>query len=178
MRISLKILLTIWFLSANGGAGNQTDEYTLKAVAFEQVSRFIKWPNNSLTDDTNQPFTIVILGDDPFKGKIEKLYSNRNIKNKNVKTIYIDKITDFKSGHVLFISKSEKKEIENVVKYTKEKSVLVVGDTKGYANSGVHLNFLAINNKIKFEINKKEMLNAGFEVSYLLTRVSKIVDSN
>lgn len=169
------ILLIILILHLQFNISGQADEYIMKAVAFEQVSRFLEWPENTIIDDS-KPFIIGVLGDNPFGESLEETYAKHKIKNKDVNILYFNEIEEVNKCHILFISNSKKGDIKKVVDYVNEKPILTVGDTKGYAESGVLVNFYLLDNKIRFEINEKKMADVGFSVSYMLLKVAKIIN--
>jgi hypothetical protein len=53
--------------------------------------------------------------------------------------------------------------------------VLLVSGTDGFCKAGVHINFYIEDEKLKFEINEKSLISAGFKVSYLLMQNTRII---
>jgi hypothetical protein len=53
--------------------------------------------------------------------------------------------------------------------------VITVGDTVGYANKGVMINFFLENNKVRFEINIDMFKQKNMQVSSKLLSLAKIV---
>lgn len=168
--------MNILILNLQFNISGQADEYIMKAIALEQVSRFLEWPKNSIIDDDSLPFVIGVLGINPFGKLLEETYEKHKIKNKDVKIVYYDKIEELNQCHILFISNSKKSDIQKVIDHINEKPILTVGDTKGYAESGVLINFYLADNNIRFEINEKRMSDVGFSVSYMLLKVAKIIN--
>ncbi len=155
---------------------SQSNEFLMKAVAMEQLSRFIEWPSGVLHDDLSKPFIITVLGKNPFGTFLEEAYEYHKIKDREVEIQYIRTIDDLKDCHILFVSSSEKGHVDSIVSAIKGKPVLMVGDTRGYAEAGILVNFSIQSNKIRFEINEKGLDNAGFKVSFLLIKVAKIIN--
>ncbi|MCK5509646.1 MAG: YfiR family protein [Desulfobacterales bacterium] len=152
------------------------DEYTVKAVFLERVTRFIEWPPDKKVDDISKPFVIAVIGKNPFGSKLDNIYSKRKIRDKKVKVIYISKINQIADSHILFIPVSEKKRLQSIISYSKEKHVLTIGDSNGFAEKGVLFNFYTASNQIKFEINEKAVRGSGLSINYLLLNVARIVD--
>lgn len=170
-------LAVIWFHSVFLTAFAQTGEYTIKAVAMEQLSRFIEWPSDVWANDASEPFVLAVIGENPFGTTLEDIYSNYKIKNRTVKVIFIKDIEELGSCNILFVSQSEKRNLQEIIDHLKGSSILTIGDTEGYAQSGILANFYIENNKIRFEINETEMKDAGLNVSFLLIKIAKIVNS-
>ena len=170
------IFIVLFFKGISNRALSQPDEYLMKAVAMEQLSRFIEWPSEAWNANPTDPFKIVVLGNNPFGNSLEEAYEDHHIKNREVKITFIDNIEKLEECQILFVSSSEKKEIPKIVDSLKGKPVLSVGDTPGYAESGILANFFIVDNKLRFEINEKGMEDAGLNVSFLLIKVAKIVN--
>lgn len=151
-------------------------EYKIKASYLEKFTRFIDWPSNIIADDTAKPFIISVLGENPFNGTLDRMYSTITIKHRPVQIRYINHIDEIKNSHLLFIAKGNKKPLAEIMSVTKKTPILLVGETTGAAKNGVHINFYKSPERtIRFEINDQAVRESGFEISYLLLRLAKIV---
>jgi hypothetical protein len=148
------------------------DEYTLKAIWLGKFTHFIEWPANH---SSNRYFTIGVFHSDPFKGKLESIYSNYLINNKPVKIKYIFSCDSIKYFDLLFIPKDNEKQLAQIIRIAHENSVLLIGDSDGYAEQGVHINFFTINEQVRFEINEFAMRKSELFISYRLLNIAKIV---
>jgi len=154
----------------------QSSEYNVKAVLLWKITQYIEWPAESALEDTTKPFTIAVLGSNPFGSILDDMYSSegRKIKNKNVTIEYFSKVNRINKCHILFISGSERKNMENIFSHLKGKPILTVGDTEKLGEKGIHINFYISNNKTKFELNEAAADEAGFTVDYRLRNIAKI----
>ncbi|MBN2105050.1 YfiR family protein [bacterium] len=157
---------------------SQPSEYLLKAVFIEKFTRFIEWPECHQLEDSSKSFIIGILGENPFDVNLAALYKNQKIKNKPVEIRHFRQVDNIRGCDLLFISKSEKNHIQQIVDYLDEKPVLTVGDSDALSGKGVIINMFVSDNKIRFEIDERAMNRAGFRVSYLLLKEAVIVNSN
>jgi hypothetical protein len=154
----------------------QFDEYLVKSFFIEKFTRFIEWSDNSDINNKSLPFKISVIGEDPFKGKLEEYYSDKKIKNKNVEVEYYTTLSEDISCDLLFITELDDNEIEDIVKLARNKSILTVSDTKGYAKKGVIINFFIEGSKIRFEINEKAAKDSNLSISYLLLNTARIIE--
>ncbi len=154
--------------------GQFEDDYTLKAIWMGKFTHFINWPPKARLDSCS--FYIGILKKDPFNGELENIYSNRTIWNKPVKIKYIESLDSLAKINLLFVPSDFSHELKAIVPEAEKHSVLLVGDTKGYAEQGVHINFFRAENRIRFEINETSIRESGFFVSYRLLHIAKIVN--
>jgi hypothetical protein len=149
------------------------DEYTLKAIWIGKFTHFIDWPEK--TNSENPYFYIGVFNQDSFQGKLDIIYSNYSLNNKPVKIKYINNIDSIKFVNLCFISENNEKNMAKILRIARENNVLLIGDSKGYAEQGVHINFYTIENQIRFEINESAMRESGFFVSYRLLNIAKII---
>lgn len=154
----------------------QADEYTIKAVMLERFARFVEWPDQSDVADTAQPFVIAIIGENPFGPKPEEIYSAQKIKNRKVVIKYFSQLDEISNCNLLFISESERKNLSRILTFTRNKPILTVSDSKGFAQEGVLINLFLNDNKVNFEINETAVRESGLSMSYLLLRAGKIVN--
>lgn len=128
--------------------------------------------------NVQNPIVISIIGDNPFKGKLKNLAANQShkIKNKRVIVKNIQSINEINGSDILFISSSERYDISKIIKYTHNKAILTIGDTKGYMEKGVMIGLIRCGENIKFYINKKEADQCGFYISsQLLGNAIKVI---
>ena len=172
--IGLLFFTAILFLNFKLPA--QSNEYILKAVALEKIAMFVTWPGE--TDATKQPqdFVIAVLANKKFGNILEDVYRDKKIKDKPVSVILISNIDELANCDILFIPSIKTDELQHVLDGLKGKPILTISDTEGFAESGCFINFYEFENKLRFEINQKEMLNTGFSIDFRLLRVSKVIN--
>lgn len=177
-KIILACFLLLW-LSQGVMSQGMEDEYIMKSVFFEGFSRFVTWPKNSSIADKSKPFIIGIIGRDPFGKILQNVYveQKRKINDKFVEVRYIpdSKLDQIPGCHILFISSSCKNILSDILAVTKYKPILTIGDTEGYAEKGILINFYVAEKKIRFEINESVFHDASLKVDSLLLRSAKIV---
>ena len=149
--------------------------YAIKAGFIYNFTRFIKWPPPSKFDNSNNSFNICVLGDNPFGSILDRLEKKHRFKEHPLK-IKSDVSSDgFRECHILFVSFSERFNVEQIVEEAKDQQVLTVGDTEGFAERGIDINLLVVKNKVRFEISKQCLDTKGFKVSSELYDLATIV---
>jgi len=175
MRCKTVILLLISVVSFINHMFSQPQEYSVKAVFIERFTQFIDWPKEVLSETAPPFFIIGVIGENPFGNELEDLYRSKLIKNKNVKILYINNSSEIDLCHVLFISSSKKNDLLSILNQTSLKPILTIGDTPGFDEKGVLINFFVENSKIRFAINNTAFQNAGLTVSYHLLKYAKVI---
>jgi hypothetical protein len=145
-----------------------------KARQLEPITRFITWPPQSEMYNLAKPFKINVLGQNTIAHFLEKLYAKKKLKDKPVKISTISTLKEIDSPHLLFISKQMKANLGEIISFTKHQPILTIGDTEGFKEAGVHINFFFDRRELCFEINEEAARDAGFDFSYHLMKMARI----
>lgn len=153
----------------------QSVEYFIKASLMGKIAQYTEW--NS--DNNSEFFEIAILGKSPFNGELEKLASSTMIKNKPVKISYIRDYIDARACQILFICKSEEKNLGKIVLYFEDKNTMLVSDTPEFSEKGIHFNFYLDPDKtIHFEIDLNALKKSGLKPDLQLLTIGKIINKS
>lgn len=153
----------------------QEEEYAIKAAYLERLTRFIKWPASSDISDPSEPFVICVVGRNPFGPLLEKIYAHRKIRNKTVRLIHEETLEKIPDCHLAFISESAGGKLPEILSHVRDRPILTVGDTQGFAEKGVIVNFYLDDRKVRFEINESAARATGLSMSYKLLRLARII---
>jgi len=177
-QILLLIHIIIFLPITQGYANDLTlySSYEVKAALLIKFTDFVKWPPESFFEDSDT-FVLGILGYDVFEGIFDS-YNNKKIDNKNFIVKKFCSIDEIRQAQILFISRSEKEQLPEILEYLKDRDILTVGDTKGFADNGVILNFIEKKGSIGFEININAKKRTKLNISSQLLRLAEIVSNN
>lgn len=166
------ILLSVLFSLLPGLAEGEVakSEYEIKAVFIYKFLHFIEWTRNESND-----FAICVMGENPFDSGfqpiLEKTVNGKRITFKRIE--YLNEST----CDVLFISASEDARLSSIIHRIRGLEILTIGDTKGYAEKGVMINFYTEQDKVRFEINPESAEKAGLKISSKLMSLATVVHS-
>jgi hypothetical protein len=141
------------------------EDYTSKAQFLSRFADYVYWKNFS----KEQNFQIAILERCP----ITDLLQNTNKKKIDIKEY--KSLKDIRSCHILFIPYNCTIPIKTILSNFPGKRVLIVTEKKGYGKKGAHMNFVTIDNKLKFEVNLNAINKAGIGVSSFLLQHAIII---
>lgn len=154
--------------------GLQAEEYQIKSAYLEKITRFVRWPEKA--EKAEKSFFIIgIAGASQFNRILERDYRNREIKGKPVRIVNIASAEAIKDCDLLFISSSAKERLDKYIRTAERFHVLTIGDTPGFAEKGVHINFYTERQKVRFAINPDAMKRAGLNAGSLLLDYAKII---
>lgn len=151
-----------------------TKEYQLKAGFLYNFARFIEWPTNAFSNE-DSPIVIGVFGNDPFASDLDEIVRDEKVNNHPLVVQRYQQIEDIKICHILFVSQSEVKRLDRILGSLKNRSVLTVGDTDGFAKRGGVIRLVTKNNKIRFRINLEAAKAANLTISSKLLRSAEIV---
>ncbi len=151
-------------------------EYQLKAAFIFNFLQFVEWPSQSFPKK-DAPILVGILGNDPFGREIDSALKGRNIGEHPIVIRRYANVDKLQSCHVLFISRSERDKVPQIVSRTADKPVFTISDIEDFASRGGVLNFLMEDNKLRFEINLNAAKRGGLQISSKLLRLAKIVET-
>jgi len=176
-RLSLSaafLLCLFWVTNVQAQVGT-TAEYKFKAIFLYNFLQFVDWPQSSFREQSS-PIVVNVLGNDMLGNLLEETVKNDTVKGHPVVVQQLATIEDSAACHVLFISRSEEKNLKTILRKIKGKSILAVSETDGFAQMGGTINFYFEGNKLRFEINLESARDADLVVSSKLIRLAKIVD--
>lgn len=151
-------------------------EYDLKALFIERFTRFVEWPAESNITDTTKPFIVGVIGKNPFGSSIKEIYSSLRIQDKRISVRHISRLHEIDQCYLLFISENTEQNLSDILIYTKDKPILTVSDTEGYAQKGVYINFYVEKGRLRFEINQSAVRESKLKISYMLMQHAKIIN--
>ncbi len=173
--ISFLIPPPIFGVSHSSVADQESHEYVLKAGFIYNFTKFIQWPGKANQEINQKGMILCLAGEDPFGEVLEQLAQKLRLKSKDLVVRPRVALEEMSGCHILFVGPSEQYRLGQILDRVKNYPVLVIGDTPGYAKKGVGINFVVRKNKIRFEINREAVEQAGLRVSAELLNLATIV---
>ncbi|MGA9884988.1 MAG: YfiR family protein [Candidatus Acidiferrales bacterium] len=149
-------------------------EYQLKAAFLFNFAKFVEWPPSSFTS-LQEPFSICILGTDPFGPVIDETLRGQMIEGRAVTVLRVQEAAQLRHCQVAFISASNKDTLAQILQTVRGANVLLVGETPGFAAAGGAIQFQMQENRVRFSINPEAAERAGLHVSSKLLSLATIV---
>lgn len=151
-------------------------EYKIKAAYLYHLSKFTQWPN-SKTLKSNASLHICVLGDNPFGGLLDTL-SEKSLRNRTITIKYRISSQDYNQCDIIYISKSKKNNLINILHKLSHFPVLTVSDIDNFTQEGGIVEFVIVRGKVRLQINYKASLHANLKISSKLLALATIVGGN
>jgi hypothetical protein len=174
--VMLAVFLAPVFGSQLQAQGSPPSEYQIKAAILFNIVKFIDWPTSSFASP-HSPFSICILGQDPFGNTLDDALAGKAIAERSLKVERLKDKTEARHCQMVFISSSESRNYSDIIDSLRGASILLVGETDGFATSGGIIEFAVAEEHVRFAINPDAAERAGLQVSSKLLALAKIVHS-
>jgi hypothetical protein len=149
-------------------------EYQLKAAFLFNFAKFIDWPATSFATPQS-PFTICILGTDPFRRAMDDALRGKTVGDRAVAVERSRDLADARHCQIVFVSSSEKRRVREILGSLRSTNALVVGETEGFAEAGASVQFTIEDDRVRFLINTDAAARAGLKVSSKLLSLARVV---
>ncbi|MFL6231652.1 MAG: YfiR family protein [Thermoanaerobaculia bacterium] len=156
-------------------AAPPVSEYDVKAAFLYNFAKFVEWPPDAFPDTSS--LKICVLDEDPF-GKSLQAVTDEQVGEHKLIVTRTESLAKPAGCQILFISRSEKERVRQILSAVKDAPVLTVGDTQGFADDGVIINFVLEGSKVRFEINMKSADQARIKISSKLLQLAKKIVPN
>jgi len=145
-------------------------EYELKAAFIYQIARFVEWqPANA-----GASLRLCVLGGNPFGPALDTI-RGKPVNERKMEVSLLDMSADTGECDMLFVAAPAEKYLERIMALSRGRNMLTIGDTQGFAQRGVMVNFFPEDGKIRFEINPSVSRRAGIKISSQLLKLARIV---
>jgi hypothetical protein len=158
--------------SAEEGRSSARAEYEVKAAFVYNFVKFVEWPDAAgLSHDRVR---LCVLGDLPDAPAFLHL-DGTVVRGKKVSVVALKDAVEVHTCDVLFVATNQSGRLPDVIGSLKDRPVLTIGDTEGYALRGVMINMFLENKRIRFEINEEQAKSAGLRISVKLLKLASKV---
>ena len=151
-----------------------TTDYKVHANIIYRFTKYVEWPENRSSRD----FVIGIVGDSPLYDELGALTANKFVDNQR---IVIKKLSASAAGYtcqILFISQDESRNLKRIASLTADQPVLLITEENGLAKRGSCINFIIIDDRLKLEINKNNVLSRNLNIASELLKLATIVTND
>jgi YfiR/HmsC-like len=149
-------------------AGAQDANYKLQAGLLYHFTKHIEWPMSKQSGD----FVIGVLGNENLTIAVEEMAKNRTVGSQKIVVIHIKSPEDTSKCHIVYIQKFQSSQFNAVFAKTKPNHLLLITESEDGGKRGASINFITIDEKLKFELNKSSIDGAGLKVSNELVKLA------
>lgn len=133
-----------------------------KAIFLYNFTRYFEWPEKMKSGN----FIIQVIGSNPnINQELNKMAAVKQVGNQKLEIRSNNTIDINLHPHIIYILNDASDVLKEVSSKFKGKGALIITEKNGLARAGAAINFVAVDNKQKFEYNKTNALAAGLKTS-------------
>ncbi len=161
--IAILMVLGLMLLPGKAAVADDSVEYGVKAAFLYKFSFYVEWPAAAFTSPAS-PINLCVAGSDPFGPTLEKVAGEESV---NGRSIVIRRIKTVERGtgcHILYVGASEAAHSAQIMEMLRGSNVLTVSDAGGAGTAGI-IDFVVVNNRVRFNINDEAAAQNGLAIS-------------
>lgn len=151
------MVLLAWLVAAlvplpAGAAADEAayQEDAVKAAFLYRFTGYVDWPRDALERGT---FTFAVLGSETVAAELGRLLPQRTVKNLPAQVRSVRSAKDVGDAQMLYVGADYTGDLESIVEALGERPVLVVTDRPDALNAGSAINFMLVDQRVRFEIS-------------------------
>ena len=134
----------------------------IKAVFLYNFTKYFEWPEKKKVDN----FIIYVVGkNENLINELKNLAKSKKVGNQDIQIHNSPSYDPSVASHIIYFITEGSKPVNEAASKNKNKGALVVAETPGACKSGASINFIIIENKLKFEYSKNTAVKAGLKTN-------------
>jgi hypothetical protein len=151
---------------------NSQDIAKAQALFVYNFAKFIDWSESQL----NGEFVIGVVGNSDVYNEIVNISSGKKLRNLNIAVKKMNKTSLLSSCNVIFVCENESSNLETIVNFYKNSPTLIITERQGLIHKGSCISFRLENDKLRYEISKKNFASRGLVIDKILEQMAAYVD--
>ena len=164
--LGLLTILLAFVVQARG-----QDIHKFHSIFIYNFSKFIQWPMEYKKGD----FVIGVLGSSPVTKHLEAMAVSKKVGNQSFSIVSYKKPSDIEKCHILYIPTNQSSLLEECKTNLAGTATLIITDKPGLGQDGSGINFLIVDGKPKFELNKSAAEERNLKVSTELAKLAILI---
>lgn len=146
----------------------------MKAAFLFNFTKFVEWPEASFAD-AGHPIVIAVLGRNPFGDDLAKLVKDRTVDGRRIQIRMVATPEEARPPgalHVLFVPAGEEPRFAEFLNTPSRRGVLTVGESDRFSALGGIIDFVVVESRVRFEINRAAAEAAGLKLRAQLQKLA------
>jgi hypothetical protein len=157
--------------SAQCAWASEEAEYRIKAAFLCKFGNYVDWPEvaPALTDPS---FVIGVMGGGAVAEAVAAAANGQAVNGRAISVRHIERSDSMQGLNLLFVARSHAARLPEVVAALKDQPVLVVTEQDS-APAGSMVNFVVVDDKVKFDVSPVTAERRGLRISARLLGVAR-----
>lgn len=153
-------IFLLLFLFAFGKAHAQSSIPAAQSVFIYNFTRLIEWPADYKSGD----FTIGVIGSGEVFNELKNYTASKMVGVQPIKVVRFNATAEISKCHILFVGYGKTKELAEMLSKLGGGSTLIVSENKAAIDKGSAINFVIIEDKLKFELKTSNASSVGLKI--------------
>jgi hypothetical protein len=145
-------------------------EWTVKAAYLFKLPAFIDWPSGAFPSPSS-PFTLCVVGDDPFGGLLESGAAGQLMGGHPIVILRAGDARSYSRCNMMFVG-GDAQSVAQVLAQASGTPVLTVTDSQSDESAKGIVNFVIVDNHVRFEIERTAAARNRLAISSKLLGVA------
>jgi YfiR/HmsC-like len=146
----------------------QTSIPKAQSLFIYNFSRMIEWPASYRTGE----FIIGVLGTADVATELEIYTKGKKVGTQSIQIIRYKTPAEIQQCHILFIPFARTKQLPEVISTLGSKSTLIIAEKSGALAQGASINFILMDDKMKYEFKPENAQKSGIKFSAKLQEMA------
>ena len=154
----------------------ETIEPDVKATFLYNFTRFIEWPGPAT--EASAPFRICVVADPTMEQAIKRTVEGEVVQGRPLVMTQPHTPQEAAGCQILFVGRTEHQRAATLLSAVRDLPVLTVGDSSQFVEQGGTIQFVLVDNRVRFDVNLLSAQRANLKMSANLLRVARKVEPN
>ena len=177
-RFIVPVLLLFALLSPGGASAVEqrtaTGEDNIKATFLFNFTKFVDWPAPA-GPPSQEPFRLCVVAEPAFVAIVDRTIEQESVAGRPLQRVVPASPAAALTCQILFLGRLENGRAERWIAAVRDAPVLVVSESNAAWDRGAHINFILVENRVRFDVNADAASRAGISISAKLLRVARHV---
>lgn len=152
----------------------RASEVQVKAAYLYQFGGFVEWPPQAFSGPDGA-FTIGLIGAEAMAAELEQIVATRQVQGRQVVVRRLRAGEPLKGLQVLFVGGPEAERLPEILSVARGAPLLVVTETADALSQGSTINFVAVDNRVRFDVALPQAQRRRLRISSRLLGVARRV---
>ncbi len=145
----------------------------VQASYIYNIAKLVEWKDPA---EKNGPFIISVLGSSNLYQELVKKYAEKSIGKQAIEVRKLPRSAEIEKCHVLFVAQSELTLLPAIYKHIEKQSTLLITEYPDALEDGSVVNFVRVENTLKYEISIVSARKHKLEVGSTLVQLAYKAD--
>jgi hypothetical protein len=170
--LSFMLLGAVLTGAGNAQASSESLEYRIKAAFVCKFASYVEWPAQVFAR-ADSPIVIGVIATESVADEVIRTAVGLSVEGRALVVRRLHRGDPVANAHIVYIASSEEDRLPEVLAAVKSRPVLVVTESGPAAALGSMINFVVVDEKVRFDITPQAAESSRLKISARLLSVAR-----